>query len=279
MELGRALAAARNAANLTQGQVGKLIGRNQTWVSRVEVGTQRVSEEDLDRLRVILSQEDHPDLLREFVEKRPSTGTRQGSRLDAALLELRNHELTAVEISVFASERIPKSLQVSEYMLRQYRSAGTSTSDVDIPAEHSRWQRVLRRDNPPPYRVILTESALYRMPDGRLDLVKKQASHLLDLSDSFPQLHLQVLRYDAGVSHIETDMVILDFAGKRQGMVYMSSGSSTRKIGERALSDHMRRYWRTARDAALDQDQSREFVRELAQNGFGLIPEDRPHHS
>jgi ribosome-binding protein aMBF1 (putative translation factor) len=49
-ELGKRLREARNNARLTQAKVGQLLGRDQTFVAKIELGTQRATFVEVERL-------------------------------------------------------------------------------------------------------------------------------------------------------------------------------------------------------------------------------------
>jgi transcriptional regulator with XRE-family HTH domain len=263
--MGQALAAARKAASLTQAGVGELMKRSQTWVSRIEDGTRQASPNELEELLKLYRPADDLCTQIEALRTPPPAGGGDGSRLDPKFLKFKELELAASEVRVLTSERMPMNLQAEQYLLLQYRLAGNSSSQADLLAEHRRRQRVFTRENAAPYHVILAESALYRMPGGRLNLVAEQAAYLLELVDRFPQLRLQVLRFDADLPFLDADLVILTFADQRERKVFVPFGTSVS-----SLKDSRASYWCRAQQAALDEDLTRKFIHNLAQNGFRL---------
>lgn len=269
--LGKALADARKAAGLTQAQVGELVNRNQAWVSRTENGTRPPTPNDLD---LLLRQYQPEGKLWETIEELrtpPPAGAWHGSRLDPRFMEFKQLEVVASEIFVLTSERIPANLQSDQYLLLQYRRADYAISEKDLFAERRRRQQVFTRQDPPPYHVLLAESALYRMPSGRLDLTKEQASYLLDLIDRYPQLRLRVLPFDADLPYLDADMVILGSSDKPPYKVFVPFGTSVISLKGRDASDRVD-YWRAAQEAALDLDQSQKLLHRLSELGYQRPP-------
>src|SRR5262249_22109182 len=128
-------------------------------------------------------------------------------------LELQELEPEAEEVLIFNSERLPMSLQSEQYMLLQYNIAGYTDSLRDLLAERRKRQSVFTEGGPARYKVILAESALYRMPGGNINLIEDQASYLLDLIDAYQGLQLQVLRFNAKLAYVDTDQIILRLPG------------------------------------------------------------------
>jgi transcriptional regulator with XRE-family HTH domain len=266
-KLGKALAQARQEAGRTQAEVARAVNRNQTWVSRTESGSRRPTPNDTTMLLDLYRPADGLRASIEALRCPPPVGAPEGSRLDPNFMELKNLELAAVEICALISERLPISLQSEQYTLLQYRLAGHGTSEADLLAERRRRQRVFTRDSPAPCTVVVAESALYRMPGGRTNLVGEQASYLLELIDRHPQLSLHVLPFDADLAYLDADLVIFKFNGKPRFRGFVPFGTTAHELRGREVSERMT-YWRAARDAALGPDQSRKFIHNLAQNGY-----------
>jgi transcriptional regulator with XRE-family HTH domain len=266
--LGEVLAGARKAKGLTQGDVAKFL-RTQAWVSRVENGTCRPSPNELEMLiRLYQPTAAQRELIDELRAPLPASA-RQGSRLDRNFLELRRLEQVAFETLVLVSERLPKHLQSDQYMLLQYQRAGSAINEADLFAERHTRQQVFIRNDKAPYRVILAESALYRMPGGNPDLVKEQASYLLNCIERFPDLRLQVLLFNADVPFIDADVVILRFTDQSKDRAFIPFGASAHELKGREVS-HRIADWYSAQDAALNVDDSRKFIHNLSERG------DRP---
>src|SRR2546428_12457655 len=101
-------------------------------------------------------------------------------------------------ISRWHSERIPGPLQSEPYLLRQFHTDITRDFDIiELIRLRRARARIFTMEHPPSYAVVLSESALRRMPGGRTDLVIDQIQHLLDLSRRCDQLSLHILTFDA----------------------------------------------------------------------------------
>jgi transcriptional regulator with XRE-family HTH domain len=265
---GDALRAARKAAGSKQREVAKHVQRCQAWVSRIEQGIVRPTPNELELLLELYTPADDLRMTIQTLCTPAPAGPERNSRFDPKFLKFRNLELTAEEVFALTSERLPMGLQSDQYLLNQYKIAGHTDSARELLAERRRRQEVFTEGGPGRYKVIIAESALYRMPGGNTDLIEDQASYLLTLIDTYPGLHLQVLRFSANLAYVDADQIILRLPGDST-KIAVPYGATVRMLTGTEATDCMD-YWRSASKAALDVDNSRKFIHLVAKNGLQL---------
>jgi len=174
----------------------------------------------------------------------------------------------AEAIYTFHSERIPMTLQCERYALKQYLMYDPSTQPATVLRLRTRRTRIFTQARPPGYHAIMTMSSLLRMPGGQLDLVKEQARHLLHLLDATPSLTLRVLDFAAPIPFVDSDFTLLVMPNRRDDMVYVPFGLDGHTIKDKAKIDERVAYWRQAEQAALTEDETRDLLRSLADQGM-----------
>lgn len=265
VDLGAALKVAREAAGLTQTQVGDTIGRSQAKIYRIESGKEKVTPRDL---RALLKLYKPSDELRDRIESLTvpaPAGAPDGTSPNRYFMEMRRVERTATEILLWQSERIAMPLQTDQYTLLQHELAQDRTSPADLLREKRDRERVLTDDDPPRFHAVLAESSLERMPGGQESLIREQALHLLTLMETCPRFTLQVLHKRAPVAYVDADLTLLKFAGKHKNMVYVAYGADGKLLKEKQQVDEREAYWKTVQRAALDVDMTKKYLDELSQ--------------
>lgn len=275
-QLGRLLRRVREAAGLTQKAVAAELDCGQAKINKIEttlvaidppeleklIGLYRVPPEDADELRALarLDQQDGP------------ARTKQVPTL-AAFDDLSDVETEASEIRCWHSERIPGPLQSEIYRLEQHQlpradddmvtnDAVTNEAVTLVLRELAARTKVFTVPNPPRYRVILSESSLHRMPGGRTpEMVIDQATHLLTFMDKYETLELRILPFEADIPYVDTDFQHLMFDNDEQSeFVYIEYPGGTRKYKSTHELKACREHWAQLDAAALDVNQSRDFL-------------------
>lgn len=270
LQLGRALRAARRAADLTQQEAAEALGCTQGKINKVETTFVRVSRQDLEKL--IETYRVDPGKGRELrelaeldrVDAPPRTTANGPWTAFASLIE---QEPAAAEILCWHSERIPGPLQSERYMLRQHRPETETQPGVTRLLRQRRARtRISTIENPPHYQVILSESSLHRMPGGRSsELVADQAEHLLALVDRHKQLELQILTFDANVRFVDNDFEILRFADATPAFTYIEYLVGSRLLKREEELKRFQEHWDILGEAALSRSDSMDFLRMLAE--------------
>jgi Domain of unknown function (DUF5753) len=183
----------------------------------------------------------------------------------AAFVDLSELEPEATEILCWHSERIPGPVQSEPYMLAQHGPIERNEV-VHLLRERKARARIFGIENPPRYRLVLSESALYRMPGGHSTRIGvDQAAHLLQLINAHPSLELQILRFDANIPFVDTDFQLLTFTEDHlKDFTYIEYPGGSLKITTATGLIEFRAHWDQLSAAALSLDESRNFLSGLA---------------
>lgn len=268
-QLGRALRKAREEARLTQIGVAKLLGCGQAKINKIETTLVAISPAELDRLITIYEMpEEQAAELRELVSQDLADAPRRtrSSPAWSAFDELRDLEQDAREILCLHGERIPKPMQSEHYMLQQHQSDTKTAPDVvRLLRQREARSRIFTLDDPPRYRVILSESALHRMPGGQSpQLVVDQVEHLLDLMAKYERFELQILTYQADVRFVDTDFQILHFASDEPDFAYIEAPGGAHKFDRPEDLKLFAEHWYELHASALTRDDTITYLSKLA---------------
>lgn len=269
LQLGRALAAARKRAQITQHRAAVAIGCTQPKINKIETTTCVVTRKDLDGLLRLYApkEEERQRILQLATESRP--GPSAGMRVNRDYMKLLDLEREATEILVLHAERIPNLLQSEHYMLMQHKAEGHGHLDpVDVTRilqDRQEREQLFAATRPPHYRALFSVSAFHRMPGGRTaELVIDQADHLITLSEKYPTLTIQVIPWEAKLPYLPHDLTVLRFADSKDDRVYSEYGIGESRIypGKKQVLTHTA-YWTMVRDAALGVEETRKFLQGL----------------
>lgn len=262
LALGRALRDARTGADFRQEDVAQRIGCSQPSIARMEKGTKRPTERELTALLDLYKPAD-PTEIERLAYPTDDGGLTLHPDFEA-LLRVEEH---AASVRRFTSERIPMQLQCERYVLKQYGLADTSFPPTDVVRLHRRRIDVLTRQDGPSVDVVMSFSALLRMPGGQADLVGEQAQYLLELLDSAPKLTVRLLMFDANIPYVDSDFTLVTQRDRRGAVLYVPFGRDGHKITEKEKIKERETYWRLARDAALSTEETRVVLGELVAGG------------
>jgi transcriptional regulator with XRE-family HTH domain len=265
-QLGRELRKARIAAGLTQSAIATILGCGQGKINKIETTLVTVSTDELDQmLEAYQVPRDRAEELRALAAQDRRQRRRHHLLTSPAFEELSDREAEAIEILGWHSERIPGPLQSEQYMLQQFNTNGGALDVVQLTRQRKARSRVLTAENPPYYRVVLSESSLYRMPGGRTPgLMLDQIEHLLACVRVHERLLLQVLTFDARLPYVDNDFVILRFAGD-DDFVYIEYPGGARLFTKSKELAMFEEHWRELTEAALSAEDSAKFLDQLAE--------------
>jgi transcriptional regulator with XRE-family HTH domain len=263
-KLGAALRDARRAAGLTQERAAEELGCRQGKINKIETTQCAVSPKDLNRLLEIYQASDELANRIKVLAAPGAPGQPTGSHPNSAFLQLLELEPQASEILALHSERIPGLLQSEYYTLSQFSRAGDPTDLAALLYDRQQRARLFTTENPPRYRVVLSESSLYRMPGGRTPaLVIDQAEHLLTLDETHEQVSVHILTFEADIPYLDADFTVLKFTDGTKDLAYVEYATegkifrAAKPVAEREL------YWQRVRNAALGTEDSRKFLEDL----------------
>jgi hypothetical protein len=254
--------------------VAEVLRCGQAKINKIETKLVRIDPPELETLIELYKvPADEAAELRKLAKLDQQGGPARTRHADtlAAFGTLSDVEPQAREIRCWHSERIPAPLQSELYILQQHGPLLTDNSVITrVLREWKARTQVFTVDNPPSYRVILSESSLHRMPGGRNpQTVVDQADHLLRLMDAHGQLELRILTFDADIRYVDSDFqhLMFDEGSPHCEFVYIEYPGGSRKCKTAVELEKCREHWDDLSAAALDVGDSREFLKGLTRSG------------
>jgi transcriptional regulator with XRE-family HTH domain len=267
IRLGNEIRAARISAGLTQVEVAELLGCKQGKINKIEDGTVAVKPGDLDiMLDAYAVGAASAELMRELAASGDRRGEWSGYRaaVPTWFRTFTNLEQAASEIFGWHGERIHGSLQSEHYMLTQFKAAG-NTNVTELVGNRRDRKRVFDLKPPPSHRFILGEGAFRRWPGGRNPGVAlDQVQYLISLIESYPDVAIHVLPFEAGLPYVPNDFTIMRFTDGTPNCVYVEHVAGGTKIDNEAQFKQFVEAWDQLRGPALEKAQTLDYLRDLA---------------
>ena len=222
LELGALLRALRNAKGLTVEQVADRLLCSPSKVSRMETG-QGATARDIRDLCELYGVADAAERDRLMTMAREGKRPARWQRYDLAYARYAELEGEAVAISAFQSSVVHGLLHTADYARAGHEGAmprlDPDRIDLQIEAKLTR-QRILTRDDPPRFDVVLDEAALHRMVGGR-QVMADQLTKIL-VTANLPNVVVQVLPYERGFHPaVESNFSILELPNPTPGVVFV----------------------------------------------------------
>ena len=221
-ELGALLRALRTERGLTVEQVAERLLCSPSKVSRMETGQGATARDirDLCELYGVADAAERDRLMTLAKEgKRPA----RWQRYDLAYARYAELEEEAVAIAAFQSSVVHGLLHTADYARAGHEGAmprlDPDRIELQIEAKLAR-QRILTRDDPPRFDVVLDEAALHRMVGGR-QVMAAQLAKILETA-ALPNVAVQVLPYERGFHPaVESNFTILELPNPNPGVVFV----------------------------------------------------------
>jgi transcriptional regulator with XRE-family HTH domain len=228
--LRTALRSAREAKQLTQGQVADAMEWSLSKVMRIEKGDVNISLGDLRMLLSFLDVTDPADINRLLTDARTarrerwSADPRYREHLTPALLQMIQFEQEATRIRHYGSVVVPGLLQTEAYAEAVFRNYEDELDAADIKtrieARLSR-QQILHRPDPPEYLLALDEAVLWR-PVGGAAVMAAQLEKILQLIAE-TTIRVRVVPFADVVSALFGPFTILDLGDDQSTVLYRES--------------------------------------------------------
>jgi len=264
-ELGALLRKLRLEKGLTVEQAAERLLFSMSKLSRMETGHGVAGPRDIRDLCELYDVTDEAE--RDHLQKLAAEGKRQAwwQSYDLDYATYVGLEAEAVAISAFQSSVVHGLLQTADYARAGHEGAmprlGPDQIEMQIEAKLTR-QRILTRDNPPRFTVVLDEAALHRVVGGR-PVMAAQLAKILDMS-ALPNVTVQVLPFHVGAHPaVESNFTILELPSPTPGVVFVEG-----LIGSTYLDrdDDLNRYkaiYRELEAIALSPQGSFELIRQF----------------
>ncbi|MFJ5026547.1 helix-turn-helix domain-containing protein [Streptomyces sp. NPDC088560] len=168
-------------------------------------------------------------------------------------------EAEAVSLWQYSVSRPPGLLQTAGYAREALAAGGLKGDELDQQVEARTGRRnVLEGDDPPPFRVLLSEAVLRNsLRDPRE--WRGQLEHLVEAAVQ-PNITLHVLPFGSGLHGLDsTDVMFLRLLDGRT-VAYVENDARSQLIEETSEVERFHRTYDAVRDLALSPAESRKFV-------------------
>jgi transcriptional regulator with XRE-family HTH domain len=247
----------REAAGLTQRQLGDIVNYTGSLVGQIETARKLPTPEFSERVDAALGTGGFLSRLVDLVMR---------SQLPAWFQQVAELEVRAVEICTFQTHMIHGLLQTDAYVRAVLGTLDPTDLD-DRTAVRLARQRIFEKEEPPVFWAILSEAAL-RQEIGDRETMRGQLAHLLSF-ESNPRINVQVLPYSAGAhAGLQGSFTLFRFA-RDPAIVYTEGyGTGHPTANPETVKDCSLRYDHL-RAAALPLRDSAELIRRLMEERYG----------
>lgn len=200
--LGLLLQQLRAEKGLTTRQAGAAVGRNETWISRVESARNGI---DVAHLRALMDLYEVTDLeARAEMEDLSRGGRQRGwwsryrSTISSDYAAYIGFEAGASRLLIWQSLVVDGLLQTEDYMRLLFEAGSPGDVERVERLVRVRLQRQQRLTASPPLElsVVLDEAVLRRVIGGDREVHVRQLDHLLDVARTVPKVCVQVVPFD-----------------------------------------------------------------------------------
>lgn len=262
-QLGAELKALRNAAKMTTTQLGHLLERSHSHISRWENGKLIPTTEDTAAVLAVLGVTG-PRRERLLALARDAADPNWvAPGLDRQLAALMEYEKTAVRIVNVEPLMIPGLLQTADYARSIMIGAGATRRDADERVEHRMGRKSAIARKGVEFTAVIGAHALY-FPPCPENVMTKQLRHLLTMAER-PNITIVALPLECEYSPaLEGPFVLLEFE-KSKPVVQLEHYRSTTTITD---ARDVRDYQQAADDIlhrdALSPEETLKLVAKLS---------------
>ncbi|MFC8097569.1 helix-turn-helix domain-containing protein [Streptomyces sp. NPDC057363] len=247
----------REAAGLTQRQLGDIVNYTGSLVGQIETARKLPTQEFSERVDAALGTGGLLSRLVDLVMR---------SQQPAWFQQVAELEVRAVEICTFQTHMIHGLLQTDAYVRAVLGTLDPTDLD-DRTAVRLARQRIFEKEEPPVFWTVLSEAALRQEIGGRTTM-RGQLAHLLSFQDN-PRINVQVLPFSAGAhAGLQGSFNLYRFA-RDPAIVYTEGyGTGHPTANPESVKDCSLRYDHL-RAAALSLKDSAELIRRVMEERYG----------
>ncbi|WP_225097012.1 helix-turn-helix transcriptional regulator [Streptomyces sp. CoH27] len=247
----------REAAGLTQRQLGDIINYTGSMVGQVETARKLPTLDFSQRSDAALCTGGLLTRLHPLVMR---------SQLPAWFQQVAELEVRAAEICTFQMGMIHGLLQTPEYV-RAVLGALDGTDLDDRSVVRLARQRIFEKEQPPVFWMVLSEAALNQEIGGS-EIMRGQLAHLLTFENN-PRINIQVLPFSAGAhAGLTGSFNVYRFADDPTIVYTEGYGSGHTTANPDTVKDCSLRYDHL-RAAALSIKDSAGLIREVMEDRYG----------
>ncbi|MFH8768462.1 helix-turn-helix domain-containing protein [Streptomyces sp. NPDC085866] len=254
---GYELRRCREAAGLTQRQLGDILNYTGSLVGQIETARKLPTPEFSERADVALETGGLLSRLVTLVMR---------SQLPAWFQHVAELEARATEICTFQMGMVHGLLQAEAYARATLGTIDETNLD-DRTAVRLARQRIFEKEEPPVFWMILSEAALYQEIGGA-EAMRGQLAHLLS-SEGNPRINVQILPFAAGAhAGLTGSFNVYRFAGDPTIVYTEGYGSGHPTANPDTVKDCSLRYDHL-QAAALSLRDSAELIRRVMEDRYG----------
>ncbi|MFJ7334506.1 helix-turn-helix domain-containing protein [Streptomyces sp. NPDC101110] len=247
----------REAAGLTQRQLGDILNYTGSLVGQIETARKLPTPEFSERADAALGTDGMFSRLVELVLR---------SRLPAWFQQVAELEGRATEVSTFQANAIHGLLQTPQYA-RGVLGVLDDTDLEDRTAVRLARQRILEKGQAAVLWMVISESVLYQEVGGR-ETMRGQLAHLLAFERT-PAVNIQILPFSAGAhAGMQGSFTVFRFASDAAIVYTEGYGSGHPTANPDTVRDCSLRYDHL-QAAALSLRDSAELIRRLMEERYG----------
>ncbi|NEE05954.1 helix-turn-helix domain-containing protein [Streptomyces sp. SID7499] len=247
----------REAAGLTQKQLGDILNYTGSLVGQIETARKIPTPEFSERADAALGTDGMFSRLVELVLR---------SRLPAWFQQVAELEMRATEVCSFQTHMVLGLLQTPGYA-GAVLGALDRTDLEDRTAVRLARRRVFERTEPPVFWAVLSEAALY-LQIGGPDVMREQLVHLLSFQGN-PRINIQVLPLSVGAhAGLTGSFDVYHFASDPTIVYTESYGSGLTTANPETVKNCSLRYDHL-RAAALSLKDSARLIRRAMEERYG----------
>ncbi|MCX4701148.1 helix-turn-helix transcriptional regulator [Streptomyces sp. NBC_01373] len=246
----------REAAELTQRQLGDIVNYTGSMVGQIETARKLPTQDFSERADAALGTGGALSRLVELVMR---------SQLPRWFQQVAELESRAIEICTFQTHMIHGLLQTDAYA-RGVLGALDKTDLDDRTAVRLARQRIFEKVEPPVFWMVISEAALYQEIGGR-EPMRGQLAHLLGFENN-PRINVQVVPFSAGAhAGLQGSFNLYRFASDPTILYTEGYGSGHPTANPDTVKDCSLRYDHL-RAAALSPKDSAELIRRAMEERY-----------
>ncbi|MFF4396565.1 helix-turn-helix domain-containing protein [Streptomyces sp. NPDC001480] len=247
----------REAAGLTQRQLGDIVNYTGSLVGQIETARKVPTLEFSERADAALGSDGLLSRLVELVLR---------NQLPAWFRQVAELQSRAVEICSFETHMVHGLLQTEAYA-RAVLGALDDTDLDDRTAVRLARQRIFEKEEPPVFWAILSEAALHQQMGGP-QVMRAQLGHLLGFEEN-PRINVQVLPYSVGAhAGLQGSFDLYRFESD-PAIVYTEGYNSAYPTANRATVKDCSLRYDHLQAAALSLRDSAELIRCVMEERYG----------
>ncbi|MFF3708749.1 helix-turn-helix domain-containing protein [Streptomyces phaeochromogenes] len=256
----------REAAELTQKQLGDIVNYTGSLVGQIETARKLPTQEFSERVDAALGTGGLLSRLVALVMR---------SQLPAWFQQVAELEARATVIHVFQPQLVHGLLQTEMYAQAVLSAVNDNDLDSRTAARIAR-QHILEKEKPPAFWAVLSEAVLYQKIGGE-EVMREQLLKLLSYERN-PRVSVQILPYDTGVhAGLMGSFDIFHFAGDPT-IVYSEDYDTGHPTANPDAAESRSLRYDHLQAAALSVKDSAALIRRVVEERYGkqLTSDRRP---